>query len=160
MYKIPWTIYLLWLSVGGCRAKPGKYSWWFCKLIDELMCVLSVCISDSYILWLPFVCSSVFILLVDLCSSIFYHHFEFASRYLNTCCTQRVFFCLHGFILPKLLQKFQRDLELALLIRVDCVDLKFPELLELNSTAVEFSTATTKLQVRTSCDLDPERWQA
>lgn len=70
-----------------------------------------------------------------------------------------------GVLLPSLfysataLQKFQRDLELALLV-IDCIVLKFPELLEWNSTAVEFSTATTKLQVwkvKTSCDLDPER---
>lgn len=70
-----------------------------------------------------------------------------------------MFFCLHSFILAKLLQQFQRDLELASLIIVDCVYLEFPELLELNSTAVEFSTATIKLQVwkvKTLCDLDPE----
>jgi len=90
----------------------------------------------------------------------FYHHFEFARNYyLSTYCVQRVFFCLHSFILANLLQQFQRDLELASLIIVDCVYLEFPELLELNSTAVEFSTATIKLQVwkvKTLCDLDPE----
>lgn len=38
-------------------------------------------------------------------------------------------FCLHGFALVKLLEEFQRNLDLALLIIVECVYLKYPRLL-------------------------------
>lgn len=84
---------LPWQSVGECCAKPGKYSWWFCKLVvTRPFCVCNPCA-----LWLPFICSSAFILSVHLCSIIIYqaHRVHFTKEnWLGTCCIQSVFLCL------------------------------------------------------------------